>query len=294
MPEPRAAASIVPLRNGPDGLEVFLLRRHVDSSVLGGAYVFPGGKLDASDSELDASVHLDRTADELHAALGEPQSDRSLGMGLFVAAIREAYEECGLLFASHQDPTVVHGLTAQALTGQGVDAQARSFNQMLHALQLRLQTRSLVLWSRWVTPLAPMITHKRFDTRFFMAAAPSGQTAGHDNKETTASVWLQPQEALKQYWDKQIDLAPPQIMLLTELSRWGEVEVALREATEMAPRLILPEPFQEGGERGMCFPGDPLHSVNQSAMPGPTRLYFHGANRRFEPRGGLEALLTAH
>src|SRR5690606_14658503 len=96
---PRAAASVVMLREAPGGMEVLLLKRHASSNVLGGAHVFPGGKLDPADSELDMAAHLDRDVDDLHAALGEPALSRLEAAGLHVAALREAFEESGLMLA---------------------------------------------------------------------------------------------------------------------------------------------------------------------------------------------------
>ena len=136
----------------------------------------------------------------------------------------------------------------------------------------------------------PSVSSKRFDTRFFVAEVPVGQVASHDNFETTASAWLQPRAALQQYWDRTIELAPPQIMSLAHLSRHATVHSVLQEARSRLPPVILPEASDEGGERMICYPGDPLHSIAQAAMPGPTRVYFR--NRRFEPAAGFAALLA--
>ena len=98
---PRAAATVVMLRDTPEGLEVFLLKRHGNSDVLGGAYVFPGGKVDPADAHM--AGHLDQAPTDLHAALGEAELDLPAAMGLYVAALREAFEESGVLFASEAD-----------------------------------------------------------------------------------------------------------------------------------------------------------------------------------------------
>ena len=95
---PRDAASVVMLRDAPDGLQVLLLRRHADSAVLGGAYVFPGGKVDAADAGADTLARLDRPPAELHARLGEPALSANQAAALYVAAAREAAEESGVLF----------------------------------------------------------------------------------------------------------------------------------------------------------------------------------------------------
>jgi len=279
---PRPAATVVLLRDAPAGLEVFLMKRHGLSDVLGGAYVFPGGKIDAADAELDMAAHLDQPLDALHAGLNEPGIDRRTAGAVYVAALREAFEESGVLFA--QGPALP-GLADQAAA---LLREGHGFNAVLARMALRLQTLNVVPWSRWITPVTPSVSNKRFDTRFFVAAVPGGQVASHDNFETTESIWLSPRQALQQYWDRQIELAPPQIMSLAHLSRHAGVESVLAEARGRRPPVIQPEPFEHEGSRVICYPGDARHSVREQALPGPTRLSYR--NRRFEPDAGFEAL----
>jgi len=183
------------------------------------------------------------------AALGEPRLDAATAAALYLAAARETWEECGL----------------------------------------RLQVTSLWPWARWITPRQPSVTNKRFDTRFFVAAAPAGQEARHDNHEATEVVWTTPREALQRYWGGEIDLAPPQIMSLAQLARLRDVAQVLALARSRAPALVEPGPFDEDGCRVICYPGDPRHSLATRLWDGPTRLTHR--NRRFEPDGGLAALL---
>jgi hypothetical protein len=110
---------------------------------------------------------------------------------------------------------------------------------------------------------------KRFDTRFFLARAPALQIAVQDNHETTEVLWTTPRQALVQYWAGEILLAPPQIMSLSHLSIFNSVDHALEDAALRTPPVIQP--------------------VQQRALPGPSRLHFR--NKRFEPEGGLDALL---
>ena len=285
LPEtPRAAATVVLLRDSTAGPEVLLLRRNAQASNMAGVYVFPGGKLDADDATLDADTHLDQPHATLHANLNEPDTHSATAAGLYVAALREALEECGLLLAEPLGgTTAVNATRARAMLREG-----QPFAQVLGALQLRLQTRQLAPWSRWVTPLAPTMGTRRFDTRFFVAQAPADQTALHDNEETTDSVWMAPRAALEQYRDGRIDLAPPQIMSLAHLARHASVASVLDAARRQPPPLILPEPFDHDGVRVLCYPGDAMHPVRERALPGPTRLHYHA--RRFTPEDGFEAL----
>ena len=275
---PRDAATVVLLRDGAQGLEVFLVKRHGLSDVLGGAYVFPGGKLDAADCESAHHAHFDRAPQDLHASLGESETDQATACGLFVAALRETFEESGVLLAAATGPN-------SALPLVSTDFHAR-----LAARQLRLHTSAVQPWMRWITPRMPSVSSKRFDTRFFIAAMPHGQLAAHDNVETTQSAWLAPRTALAQYWEREIELAPPQIMSLAHLSRHATVASALAEAASRPPPVVMPEAFNEEGTRVICYPGDPQHSVATRALPGPSRLFWR--NKRFEPAQGFEALFN--
>lgn len=260
------------LRDGASGLEVFMVRRHGLSDVLGGAYVFPGGKVDADDADIDPQDHLDQPAETLLASLGEPELDTLQATALYVAAVREAFEECGVLFArpGAQPAASVDVAQVAALCRAG-----QSFNNAVAALGLRLHTHALAPWSRWVTPAKSPIMTKRFDTRFFLAAAPAGQTALHDDHEATASVWTAPQAALAQYQAEEIDLAPPQIMGLLHLTQFGSVDAALQDARTRRPPVIRPEVIDVGnGERLLCYPGDEHHPVRERALPGPSRVEY--------------------
>lgn len=246
---PRDAATVLVLRQGEQGLEVLMLKRHADSKDLGGVFVFPGGKRDEADGSPEALDALKVDVKLLHAQLSEPQLPFAHAASLFIAALREAEEECGL----------------------------------------QLEASDLQAWSRWITPRMPSMMSKRFDTRFFLARAPHAQTAVQDNHETTEILWSTPRQALLQYWQGDIVLAPPQIMSLSHLCLFNSVDEAMQEAAQRTPPVILPEPFDQDGMRVICYPGDPQHPVSQRALPGPTRLHFR--NKRFEPEGGLDALL---
>lgn len=246
---PRDAATVLILREAPTGLEVLLLKRHTDSKDLGGAFVFPGGKRDDADATPEALQGLGQDLHALHAQLGEPELEPAHAASLFVAVLREAQEECGL----------------------------------------QLSCADLRPWTRWITPRMPSMMTKRFDTRFFLARAPAAQIAVHDNHETTESLWTTPRNALLRYWAGELLLAPPQIMSLSHLCLYANVEHALADAASRRPPVIQPEPFDQDGERVICYPGDPRHSLAEKAMPCATRVHFR--NKRFEPEGGLAALL---
>jgi 8-oxo-dGTP pyrophosphatase MutT (NUDIX family) len=278
----RASATVVMLRDGSDGLEVFLVKRHGLSDVLGGAYVFPGGKLDEDDA--DASLHamLDRSPAQLKEALGEPGLGPAEAAALFVAAMRETFEESGVLFADGAG-AVVADQACEAMR------EGLSFAEVLHGAGLRLRASALVPWSRWITPAVGGVIRKRFDTRFFLARVPPGQEPKHDEREATEGLWLAPVTALRQYQAGEIQLAPPQIMSLAHLSRHRNTAQAFTEAQSRPPPLVHPEPFEQEGVRVICYPGDERHTIRTRALPGPTRLHYVAG--RFEPPGGFDALL---
>jgi 8-oxo-dGTP pyrophosphatase MutT (NUDIX family) len=280
--EPVDAATLLILRDSPDseasGVEVFLIRRHVKSSVLGGVYVFPGGKVDPRDASPDWIKHLDVDAHTLKQRLNEPELSPDQALAIYVGAIRETFEECGVLFA--RSNTATENALRELDNSKGLLG-------VLDQHKLQLSAEDLVPFSRWITPKMASLMTKRFDTRFFLAKNPSLQVAKHDNFEATDSAWMSPREALTRYWNKEIDLAPPQIMSLANLSHFKSVDEALEAVRSRAPSFIRPEPFDEDGVRHLAYPGHPRHSEPEPAMGGPRLLRF--LNQRFEPLGGFEA-----
>lgn len=289
---PRPAATVLLLREGDAGMEVLLLRRTAQAANMPGMYVFPGGKLDAADCEAcasDAHRLLDQPITAMHTSLNEPALAPAQAAGLYMAALREALEESGVLLAEARDTAAHQGIDAER--ARGLLDEGQSFTQVLDALHLRLQTRHIAPWTRWITPLAPSLGTRRFDTRFFVAAAPADQTARHDDGETTDSLWITPRDALLRYRDGAMDLAAPQIMSLQHLARHLSVGEVLAAARKRPPPTIQPEAFEQDGVRILCYPGDPRHPVPERAMPGPTRLRFE--QRRFWPvEGGFDTLLV--
>lgn len=278
--EPRPAASLVLLRDTPGGLEVLMMERPADDRVLSGAHVFPGGKLDAEDSYPDSLDRVDAPPQALHARLGEPELDVREGAALFVAAIREAFEEAGVLLARGVDTNMLD-------RANDMRREGRSFVDVLRALELRLDPTLMQPWSRWITPKMSSNMRKRFDTRFFVARLPQGQQVQADSRETVSAAWMSPRPALQRYWDREIDMAAPQVMTLAHLSRFANVEAAMADAAGRLPPVIRPEPIQTPDGRVICYPGDPDHPEPARAMPGPTRMLVRDG--RFLPLAGFEA-----
>jgi len=280
---PVDAATLLILRDsavGP-GMEVFMIKRHAKSSVLGGVYVFPGGKVDQGDSNTEFLSRLDLDGETLKHRLNEGELTTDQAVAIFVAAIRETFEECGVLFAKSSPP---------GLSGSQALSEAKTLLDILSQHNMYLSTQDLVPFSRWITPKMASLMTKRFDTRFFLAKSPDLQIAKHDNYEASDSAWLSPKVALQKYWANEIEMAPPQIMSLANLANFRSVDEALSAARAKPPAFIQPEPFDEDGVRHLTYPGHPRHSEREAVMGGPKLLRF--VNQRFEPIGGFEAFFA--
>lgn len=257
---PRDAATLILLRDGPTGLEVFFVKRRAEVRFMGGAYVFPGGKFDAADA--DASVPCDLSAEEAAARLFEADGVRA--RGLHVTALRECLEEAGVLLVHEQvSPDEV------AAMRRACDKDKAPLGPQLRARGLTLRTSALVPLSRWVTPRGET---RRFDARFFMAALPADVVATHDEGETVASLWLSPREALERAKRQEIVLVPPTYRTVEILSYCADTAAALALAPEPIPRLeprVVPSPE---GQIVIVLPGDPLHGEPAPRMTRPGTL----------------------
>lgn len=247
---PRPASTIMPLRDGVDGVEVLLVRRNLNSDFVGGAYVFPGGAVDIGDSALaDRVVGLnDRTASE---RLGLTTG----GLAYYVAALRELFEEAGLLLVTGPggatSPSDAAGL---ARWREDLNARRRTFQDLLETTGLVLDLRDVAYLSHWVTPVGPP---RRFDTRFFMVEAPSDQVAGHDEGETVAHCWMRPRDALAAAADGTITMILPTIRNLETIAGFTRVADVLawagspRAITRVEPRMVVRD-----GATVILLPGD--------------------------------------
>ncbi len=200
----RPAATIIVVREAQPSYEIFMLKRTSRASFASGMYVFPGGRVDNDDHlhKYDAIRHGPTEAQAPQvAALGDEWR------GYWIAAIRETFEEAGLLLAYQGDQLV-------SFADEAVHDHYDAYRPRLHsgevslldicaAENLRLAVDQVHFYNRFITPLG---RPRRFDTRFFIAAAPEAQRGQHDAKETVDSVWITPQEALARHANKEFDL----------------------------------------------------------------------------------------
>jgi 8-oxo-dGTP pyrophosphatase MutT (NUDIX family) len=244
--EPRHAATVVLLRDGDAGIEAYLLRRVGSMAFAGGMYVFPGGSVDPRDGDADIAW-AGPPAEEWAAPLSAPVP---LARGLVAAAVRETFEEAGVLLASPVTGDSEHWAREQAAL---LDRSA-SMAKVLARNGLVLRADLLRPWAHWVTPeLEP----KRFDTRFFVAALPEGQAPVHFRGESDASEWARPRDAVERHSRGELGMLPPTVFTLAELSAYDSVAAVLDAATARDVRRVLPKIVVSGGDVLLLLPGDP-------------------------------------
>ncbi len=256
---PKKAVTVILLRDKkPEGFEVFLLKRHEKSSFMGGNYVYPGGRVDRDDGSLDTcGLCKGLTSDEASRILAASFSPEE-SMAHWIAAIRELFEEAGILFA----------YTAK---GNAIDfsssADQERFLHYRHALQkgemticqvaqeenILFAVDQLCYYAHWITPEAHTY---RFDTRFFIARHPEGQVASHDMKETIAGTWITPHGALDENLHGEIALAPPTVKTLEDLSRFQSIDQVFESLKRNAIKPILPFLTTISGDTFILFPWD--------------------------------------
>jgi 8-oxo-dGTP pyrophosphatase MutT (NUDIX family) len=262
----RDAASI----DGP-ALEVCMLRRHLNSDFVGGAYVFPGGKVDDADRTVEAEGACEGRSD---AVASDMLGIDGGGLAFWIAALRECFEEAGVLLAYSagteaggalvdvSDPAVRRRLATRRIE---VNAGDVGFLDACRSEGLCLAVDRVHYFSHWITPEpAP----KRYDTRFFVTALPPGQVPIHDDHETTDTVWVRPSEALERAAKGEFDLIFPTIKNLEAIARFStSVELlAAAAAIERVPTVLPRVVSDERGFR-ILLPGDPGYDEAVAASP---------------------------
>lgn len=213
MVTPREAATVMLVRDAPD-LEVFMLRRSTALAFVGGASVFPGGAVDPADGDAELVARCTGWSDsDASAAVGVPSG----GLRFWVAAVREAFEEAGVLLARRRGSGAPVDSTAPVLVDarQALNAGTLAFADLVRAENLVLDTAGLRPCSRWITPPGGP---RRYDTRFFVAAAPDGHVYEHDDGEAVASQWVRPADALAAFRRGEIELILPTLRCLESLA----------------------------------------------------------------------------
>ena len=247
--KPLPAATVTLVRDSDNGLEVLMLQRNFQSGFMPGMYMFPGGALDPDDYTHEAAARCERLDDETASG--------ALGLAYWIAAIRESFEEAGILLARDargrmvalDQPAVIERFRVHR---HALNAGHCRFIPFVTSERLRLAVDQLLYFSHWITPVgAP----RRYDTRFFLAPAPATQEPLHDDVEAIDHVWVQPAAALAAHGRGEFNMRTPTIKTLETFVRYGSVEEltaalrALHEIPAMLPRIT------KDGRR--VLPGEP-------------------------------------
>lgn len=259
----RHAATVVLLRDGAQGLEAYLLRRSSSMAFAAGMHVFPGGSVDPRDEALPPSCWTGQPAQDWAPALS---ATLPLARALVCAAVRETFEETGVLLAGTsgadgEDPDNRRTAVLADVSGESWEADRLGLLDGSSPLAAILARRRLVLradllrpWAHWITPeLEP----RRYDTRFFVAGLPAGQRTRHVGGEADAVAWLRPQTALDAAAAGEVGLMPPTALTLAELRSYRTVDAVLAAAQSRDVRPVLPRLVIREGEVLVLLPGEP-------------------------------------
>ncbi|HEY8340606.1 MAG TPA: NUDIX domain-containing protein [Egibacteraceae bacterium] len=247
----RPAATVVLLRDGDDGPEVCLLRRHARSGFMPDAWVFPGGTVDPADRRLPRRAWTGYRPAADAARFG---GDAHLALGLRVAAVRETFEEAGILLGRHRDGSP---LTPEELASPRAQAARHGgdFVGWLLAAGIVLDLGALRYWRRWVTPTSEP---RRYDTAFFLARAPHGQEAAHDAEEAIDLRWIRPAVAVAEADAGRLTLAFPTRRTLRELAAVTDVDRLLASVGDGPVRAVQPHVLHRAdGTVTILHPDDP-------------------------------------
>lgn len=247
---PRRAATVMLLKDTAAGTVVHMLRRRASMAFAGGAYAYPGGGVDPRDDE-----HHIRWAGPTRAWWAERLGvDETTAQAIVCAAVRETYEEAGVLLAGPAPDSVVGDTTGAEWEADRAALVARdfSFAEFLDRRGLVLRSDLLGAWTRWITP---EFEPRRYDTFFFVAALPQGQRTRNASTEADRTVWIRPQEAADGYDKGELLMMPPTIATLRQLAPYATAADALAAAPARDLTPVLAKARLEDDEIVLSWPG---------------------------------------
>lgn len=263
---PKKAATVILLKDDElQRFDVFLLKRHEKSSFMGGNYVYPGGRVDRGDgssglSSLSRGVTFEEAQKNFGGTLSPEES-----LAHWIAAIRELFEEAGVLLAYDQKGNLVELTTGEERERFShhrklLQEDKISFSEMAQKEKLLFALDQLHYYAHWITPEAQP---QRFDTRFFLARCPSGQEASPDQKETTDGIWLPPWKALEENLKGNVVLSPPTLKTLEDLSRFKTLNHIFLSLKKNDIQPVLPILTRISDDVLIVFPWDPEYNAFQ-------------------------------
>jgi 8-oxo-dGTP pyrophosphatase MutT (NUDIX family) len=278
---PKDSATVILVRQAQGKtMEVFLARRHVNQSFMAGAFVFPGGRLEAADADSALTEFISAKDDfHPHSLLQDNALTKKTALSFFFCAIRETFEETGVLFARTKGGHSIDFGNAViksrfAAYRQLLNLGNITLPEIARQEELILMPALLIPYSHWITP---EIVPKRFSTRFFLAELPQGQSATTDKDELTSSLWVTPHDALQMYTAGEITLMPPTLKTVEEMAKFISLDELFAAARNRSIYPIMPQPMKNG----LKLPHDPEYSIERYKQP--VRL---GEHSRFLLVGG--------
>ena len=246
----RDAATVVLVRDGAGGPEVYLLRRHARMTFAPGQAVFPGGGVDPRDRDVEVSW-AGPPPSEWAARL---RCDARTARGLVCAAVRETFEESGVLLAGDAADTVVGDTTGAAWEADrlALESREQSLADLLRRRRLVLRSDLLGAWAHWVTP---RLEPRRYDTRFFVAVLPAGQRTRDVSSESDAVAWMRPADVLDAVRDGRLAMMPPTVQTCVEIAELGHAADALPAAAARSLVTVEPRLVVEGDDVWVEIPG---------------------------------------
>lgn len=264
---PKESATVILVRsNQADSWEVFLARRHRDSSFMAEAYVFPGGQVAAADTDAKLNSYISIPAHfNPQASLQDDSLSPEMAQSFFICAIRETFEEAGVLIARTSSG---HSIKLDSNQGnERFTAYRRELNAgnlTIHDIaekeSLLFPLETLIPYAHWITP---EIMPKRFRTFFFLVKLPEEQKTITDCSELTDSLWATPKDILKMHYNKEIMLMPPTLKTLEELTAHASIDELFAAARGRAIYPVMPQP----GDKILKLPHDPEYSIEKYKQP---------------------------
>ncbi|MGW4223684.1 NUDIX hydrolase [Streptomyces bauhiniae] len=261
---PRRAATVLLLKDTPAGPAVHMLRRRASMAFAGGAYAYPGGGVDPRDDD-----HHVRWAGLTRAWWADRLGvDEPGAQAIVCAAVRETYEEAGVLLAGTGPDTVVGDTSGDDWEADrlALVAHELSFAEFLDRRGLVLRSDLLGAWTRWITP---EFESRRYDTWFFVAALPEGQRTRDLSTEADRTVWTRPAEAAAGYDRGELLMMPPTIATLRQLLPYGTAAEALAAAPDRDLTPVLARARLLDGRVELSWPGHDEFTKHVPATPGP-------------------------
>jgi len=249
---PRHASTVVLLRDAAAGMQAYLLRRTQTMAFAAGMYVFPGGSVDPRDEMLDDAAWVGPAPSQWAGLLS---ADEKLAKALVCAAVRETFEESGVLLAGSGPDDIVADTTGEDWEADRLALIARdlSFAAMLARRGLLLRADLLRPWAHWITP---EFEPKRFDTRFFVAALPHGQRTRDVGGEADRVAWVRPADALAAAQSGEMGMLPPTAFTLSEVAAYDDVAAVLAAGDARDIKPVLPKVVIDGEDARLLLPHD--------------------------------------